>query len=989
MFRIHGVLVCAVLVLLIHCTGFAATITWNSASGGLWFDSTKWTPSQIPQPTDTAVITLPGSYDVIIETERVEIAQLILGDVSGCTAYSGRQGLSLSSPACSLLVHENIISNICGFIHLFGGTVAMIDSGKTFANNGLIEIDSAGSIYLGRNHFINHTEGRIDIMGWTSISADWTYPIINYGFMQKYGPGPLRFGCFYRDSAGGSMDLNEGEMHILDFEVNGMLLLSPLTTTILTGNPGQSLRLMAYGFLDLDGSATITGDSGRVEISAGGLVRRYEYYGTGTCVISSNIVFNDWSSLDVYSGKLLLVPPDSSAIGATTDIRLGTELETSRARFQAFSSVTGGGTLTLNGHPADDPQIIEGEFPFSGNLRIRGGHTNFNPLGPATITIDSFAIDSGASFTSSVTINATVANVNGGSTNANIASNQYNWTAGNYIGSGGTDITVNPGSTLTVTGPINKVLDTRDLVISGVAGMSGSGVVSVLNGASITVSASGSLMIGDSITITGTGDSLINHGHLTISSPLDTSIINTFLWNNPFGNGKTPGTIDILSGKVQFGSGSNAGAMSVSGDAEVFINGTLTNNSSGTITMNGGAEIQGNGTLDNGGQTNSQGSTLLAATHTVIGVVFHNFADSGFLEIFADTLTLLNGGTNAGDINIHAGAVLRVFGTFTNLPTGVIHGGGVLDVSGATYYNQGAINPGSSPGTLTVVGNLNTSGTINIELAGLNPGTQYDRLLISESTTLGGVLNLSRLGGFIPSITDTFRFLTYGSRAGEFAAVTGTAVGNGTFLEIAYRENEIVQYVCNGVSDIQISTASILDTVFRGTTDTLTMQVCNAGHCPLVWSSVYEQHTPADPPWLTIVEGNNGQLERTLCKTMKVVINTTGLSPSTYSGDVIVTSNDPDQGLAEIPVQLVVARDHVDDLVISVNQAANSITLNWSSVWKANSYRIYQSNPSNYADPIILLSTTGDTTYTHTDILLQSDVTHLLYHVVASSAMPD
>ena len=120
---------------------------------------------------------------------------------------------------------------------------------------------------------------------------------------------------------------------------------------------------------------------------------------------------------------------------------------------------------------------------------------------------------------------------------------------------------------------------------------------------------------------------------------------------------------------------------------------------------------------------------------------------------------------------------------------------------------------------------------------------------------------------------------------------------------------------------------------------------------------------------------------------MKLAINTAGLSPNTYSGDVVVTSNDPDEAVTEIPVQLVVPDDRVNDLTIRLNLATNSITLSWSAVFGANSYKIYRSEPGSY-DPTYLLASTAETIYTHTGTLGSGGATRLIYDVVASTDEP-
>jgi hypothetical protein len=44
-----------------------------------------------------------------------------------------------------------------------------------------------------------------------------------------------------------------------------------------------------------------------------------------------------------------------------------------------------------------------------------------------------------------------------------------------------------------------------------------------------------------------------------------------------------------------------------------------------------------------------------------------------------------------------------------------------------------------------------------------------------------GTLNIARPTGFIPSVSDAFPILTYGSHSGAFGTVTGTTAGARTF----------------------------------------------------------------------------------------------------------------------------------------------------------------------------------------------------------------
>ena len=54
----------------------------------------------------------------------------------------------------------------------------------------------------------------------------------------------------------------------------------------------------------------------------------------------------------------------------------------------------------------------------------------------------------------------------------------------------------------------------------------------------------------------------------------------------------------------------------------------------------------------------------------------------------------------------------------------------------ADCANNGDVNPGTSPGILTVTGDYSqaTPGELNIEIGGYNVGTQFDRINISETS---------------------------------------------------------------------------------------------------------------------------------------------------------------------------------------------------------------------------------------------------------------
>lgn len=60
----------------------AIEISWNSADGGSWSDTSKWSPAQVPSTNDIAVITNAGTYTVALNIHPV-ISGLEHGGSSG------------------------------------------------------------------------------------------------------------------------------------------------------------------------------------------------------------------------------------------------------------------------------------------------------------------------------------------------------------------------------------------------------------------------------------------------------------------------------------------------------------------------------------------------------------------------------------------------------------------------------------------------------------------------------------------------------------------------------------------------------------------------------------------------------------------------------------------------------------------------------------------------------------------------------------------
>lgn len=124
-----------------------------------------------------------------------------------------------------------------------------------------------------------------------------------------------------------------------------------------------------------------------------------------------------------------------------------------------------------------------------------------------------------------------------------------------------------------------------------------------------------------------------------------------------------------------------------------------------------------------------------------------------------------------------------------------IHTPGVVTGSNGTLRgfveNHGTVSPGSSPGTLYVVGDYEQApeGKLIIEIAGIADG-QFDVLDISGTATLGGTLEIILLDGFVPSDTDIFDFILAGAGlVGAFEQIIAPTFGNNQTLGIGFGAN--------------------------------------------------------------------------------------------------------------------------------------------------------------------------------------------------------
>ena len=162
------------------------------------------------------------------------------------------------------------------------------------------------------------------------------------------------------------------------------------------------------------------------------------------------------------------------------------------------------------------------------------------------------------------------------------------------------------------------------------------------------------------------------------------------------------------------------------------------------------------------------GNTLTVGTDNLSTTFAGTIEGTGgsLTKVGTGTLILSGDSTYSGDTNINRG-VLQVDGSITsntavNRPgtltgTGIIHG---------TLSNQGTVSPGSPTGTLTVDNFAQANyAKLMIQIAN---ATDFSALNVLGTASLSGQLNAVLLNGFVPTVGESFTFLTADSLNGTF-----------------------------------------------------------------------------------------------------------------------------------------------------------------------------------------------------------------------------
>jgi autotransporter-associated beta strand protein len=457
----------------------------------------------------------------------------------------------------------------------------------------------------------------------------------------------------------------------------------------------------------------------------------------------------------------------------------------------ASLKVDTGATLVLSG-PGNKAIANAEAGATSGPSLVNQGTISWTGGTLASGTGATFANHSGATF--STTFDGTLAHSQGG--NRPVFNN-----AGTFSkpeGTGTTDIQASFNNTGTVT------VSAGTLKLSG--GGTSTGTVNIGNTAALQIASDYTISTGAQVS--GNGTLQLVSGNLALGGSLGVAQFTqtgglltgsqTFMRNVAWQAGEWNATTTRETTTVASG-----GNLTISGTGSRNFNfRTLEIASGGTATWQSGSLRTGNGGgIVNRGTFIDQNATANAFENPTVASGFGgtaSFTNEGtYRKTGAGTTTFNVPFTNTGTIQVSGGSL--VFNsTFDNRGAfGVADGGTAKFTSAVTFpastplkgtgtidapqvTAEGQVAPGSSPGSLTITGNLTlvATSTLLIELAGATQGTGYDYLSVGGSATLAGQLNVSFLGGYQWHLPTTSTFTVLNATGGLTGAFANVANGS-------------------------------------------------------------------------------------------------------------------------------------------------------------------------------------------------------------------
>ncbi|MBU7581217.1 MAG: autotransporter domain-containing protein, partial [Porphyrobacter sp.] len=568
-----------------------------------------------------------------------------------------------------------------------------------------------------------------------------------------------------------------------------------------TNAAGGTVNGAGFSFRTLNNAGTW---NGAFLVNGGGTITNTGLWANAS--INSSLVANGlFDNLGTLTGLAVIVSGPNARL---TNRATGTiSLDTDQALFvmdgaqvsnlgtiSALGSVTTGGLIT-NAAGAS----------WIGNLSVSSGASLVNG---GTIT---GSVSNGGSFSSTGTVNGSLFNAQGGTS----------------LLAGALNGDISNSGTITLTGTTTGigVLSQGTTGVFNLAGFNTN--IGVLVGA-------GSITLGGATLTTGRAATQSTFsGVISGAGSLVKATTGTLILTGA--NTYTGGTT-ISGGTLQLGDGGTSGSVTgaivnngtliinrsdaftlanlVSGSGMLVQNGTGTTTLTAANTYAGGTLVQrgrlvGNTTSLQGVIQVNSGAALEFAQGTA-GTFAGSLIGAGIFDKTGAGLLTLTGNSNGftggtfvrgGELRVNgglAGSVVTVQSGTTLSGTGVI--GGLVALSGST------IAPGTSPGTLSVNGNVSLAAGSTVQWEVGATGA-IDRILATGTASLNGTAAFTNLGGTYAFNSEYVLLQADGGRTGTFAGSTGFAgfgilyrpelVYTGTQVRLRFAPNLLANIVGN------------------------------------------------------------------------------------------------------------------------------------------------------------------------------------------------
>ena len=703
--------------------------------------------------SNTGSLTIAGGYNLASAqltntgTLAVESGATVniagSGNLLGTTLSKGRWEVRNNG---ALIVGSKAFTSNAADVLLSGANAQFAQFNGLTSNTGTLTIDGGHAYQIGDSkgsaiRLSNQSSGLLAVGAGGTLTVRSGSTLINEGEIRNAGRITIA-GTFENHS----LVTNTGTFEVQNASAAGFRLQAPtnLAGGTLTGGNweiyGPSIRtvldlgidnsqtllrtnaadiVVSGPFADFVGLAGLTHNQGALTIEDRQLLTFAQLENTGTLTVASGATVSVNKSTN-FDGKTLT--------GGTWRVVADNSKVPSRLSIGTANIVTNAATVVLHGAGARFDQLnslIRNEE----SLRLEGGRQLTLERLDNTGTV---AVASGAVLTIGQSGNLDGSSLRGGV-----------WDVDGTDGAGarlvvGSGLISTNHADIYLRGASAQFDSLGDSVSSSKFSLTtNTGILSVSEGASRSIA---SLANSGTLTVASGGGVTISN-----SSSRDKSTLKEGNWR-VFGDAAAPSTLVVGSGAIT----SNAATVVLSGPGARFDQLTGLNSNSGSLTIDAGQRFTA-------GQLLNTGTLVVGADSAIVAAKSASFTQTG------------------GHARING--LLDPLGSVT-ISAGFLSGSGTVRSTGQlTIGNAATVQPGNSPGTLTLDGNVAFSGHLDIEIA--SP-TVFDVLQVTGQLDFKTGSDVRLSIGFVPTASSySFAFVQAGQVLGGPPAYTvvGSTIG--------------------------------------------------------------------------------------------------------------------------------------------------------------------------------------------------------------------